>query len=82
MAGPRFGRIRAAAAARSGSSTWKRTVSSLNVAQKFGSCHTALIGGYAVEGHVSAREIVRLLKERPQTLGLAVCRERPLDLRA
>jgi hypothetical protein len=38
---------------------------------KYGSCHTALIGGYAVEGHVPAREIHRLLKERPQAVGLA-----------
>lgn len=38
---------------------------------KYGSCHTALIGGYAIEGHVPAREIHRLLKERPQAVGLA-----------
>ncbi|MEJ7930182.1 DUF411 domain-containing protein [Ramlibacter sp. AN1015] len=44
----------------------------LGVAQKFGSCHATLVGGYAVEGHVPAREIARLLKERPQRLGLAV----------
>ncbi|WP_157264200.1 DUF411 domain-containing protein [Azohydromonas aeria] len=39
---------------------------------KYGSCHTALIGGYALEGHVPAREIQRLLKERPAAIGLAV----------
>ena len=39
---------------------------------RFGSCHTALIDGYVVEGHVPAREIRRLLKERPKALGLAV----------
>jgi hypothetical protein len=44
----------------------------LGVAQKYGACHTALIGGYAIEGHVPAREIHRLLKERPQVIGLAV----------
>ena len=38
----------------------------------FGSCHTAQIGGYAVEGHVPVREIRRLLKERPPAVGLAV----------
>jgi hypothetical protein len=38
----------------------------------YGSCHTAQVGGYAVEGHVPAREIRRLLKERPQAVGLAV----------
>lgn len=44
----------------------------LRVADKYGSCHTGLVGGYAVEGHVPAREIVRLLKERPDAIGLAV----------
>ena len=43
----------------------------LGIPVKYGSCHTALIGGYAVEGHVPAREIHRLLKERPQAIGLA-----------
>lgn len=44
----------------------------LGIALKYGSCHTALVGGYAIEGHVPAREIHRLLKERPQAIGLAV----------
>ncbi|MEY4754432.1 MAG: hypothetical protein RJA44_2107 [Pseudomonadota bacterium] len=39
---------------------------------RYGSCHTALIGGYVIEGHVPAREIQRLLREKPQALGLAV----------
>ena len=39
---------------------------------RYGSCHTALVDGYVIEGHVPAREIKRLLKERPKTLGLAV----------
>lgn len=43
----------------------------LGIPQKFGSCHTALVGGYAVEGHVPARDIQRLLKERPVAAGLA-----------
>ena len=43
----------------------------LGIPIKYGSCHTALIGGYAIEGHVPAREIHRLLKERPQAIGLA-----------
>jgi len=38
----------------------------------YGSCHTALVGGYAIEGHVPAREIHRLLRERPRAVGLAV----------
>jgi hypothetical protein len=33
---------------------------------------TALIGGYVVEGHVPAREIRRLLAERPDAIGIAV----------
>ncbi len=37
-----------------------------------GSCHTAVVGGYVVEGHVPARDIQRLLRDRPRALGLAV----------
>lgn len=37
-----------------------------------GSCHTAEIGGYFIEGHVPAAEVARLLKEKPQAKGLAV----------
>jgi len=36
------------------------------------SCHTAIVDGYLVEGHVPVREIERLLSERPDILGLAV----------
>jgi hypothetical protein len=39
---------------------------------RYGSCHTALVDGYVIEGHVPAREIKRLLKERPPAVGLAV----------
>ena len=35
-------------------------------------CHTAVVEGYAIEGHVPAREITRLLTERPKAKGLAV----------
>jgi hypothetical protein len=35
-------------------------------------CHTALVGGYVVEGHVPAADIRKLLAERPRALGLAV----------
>lgn len=38
----------------------------------YGGCHTARIGGYAFEGHVPAADIRRLLKERPDAIGLAV----------
>ena len=44
----------------------------LGIPQQLGSCHTALVGGYAVEGHVPAREVRRLLKERPDAIGLSV----------
>jgi hypothetical protein len=37
-----------------------------------GSCHTAKVGGYVIEGHVPASDIQRLLKERPKVTGLAV----------
>ena len=36
------------------------------------SCHTAIVDGYAIEGHVPAETIKRLLKERPKIAGLAV----------
>lgn len=36
------------------------------------SCHTANIMGYFIEGHVPARDIKRLITERPNALGLAV----------
>jgi hypothetical protein len=39
---------------------------------KFASCHTGLIGGYVVEGHVPAREIRKLLREKPAALGISV----------
>jgi hypothetical protein len=42
------------------------------VPRRLASCHTAVVDGYAVEGHVPAREIQRLLKERPNAKGLAV----------
>ena len=44
----------------------------LGVPEAMGSCHTGLVAGYALEGHVPAREIHRLLKERPRAIGLAV----------
>lgn len=36
------------------------------------SCHTAIVDGYVIEGHVPAAEIDRLLAERPDIVGLAV----------
>lgn len=43
----------------------------LGVPQAMASCHTALVGGYAIEGHVPARDIKRLLREKPMAVGLA-----------
>jgi hypothetical protein len=42
------------------------------VPDALGSCHTALVEGYVVEGHVPADLIQRLLRERPKVRGLAV----------
>ena len=36
------------------------------------SCHTGLVDGYVVEGHVPVAEVHRLLKERPAVAGVAV----------
>lgn len=36
------------------------------VPNPLGSCHTATVGGYALEGHVPATEIMRLLVEKPR----------------
>jgi hypothetical protein len=45
----------------------------LGIPMALGSCHTALVGGYAIEGHVPAADIARLLREKPQGVaGLAV----------
>ena len=42
------------------------------VPQRMVSCHTALVDGYVIEGHVPASDIRRLLAERPDAVGLAV----------
>lgn len=44
----------------------------LGIPAALGSCHTAAVDGYALEGHVPAAEIRRLLAERPRAVGLAV----------
>ncbi len=36
------------------------------------SCHTAVVDGYAIEGHVPATEVKRLLKEKQKVTGIAV----------
>ncbi|MCD2452102.1 MAG: DUF411 domain-containing protein [Methylicorpusculum sp.] len=44
----------------------------LGMPDRLGSCHTARIGDYIIEGHVPAADIQRMLKEKSQALGLAV----------
>lgn len=44
----------------------------LGMPERYSACHTAVIGGYVVEGHVPAADIRRLLKEHPKARGLAV----------
>jgi hypothetical protein len=44
----------------------------LGIPAGYDSCHTAEVGGYVIEGHVPARDIRRLLKEKPQARGLTV----------
>jgi len=42
------------------------------VAKDFGTCHTALVGGYVIEGHVPAADIQRLLRSKLKVAGLVV----------
>lgn len=42
------------------------------ISNELASCHTALVDGYVVEGHVPAEDVQRLLKERPDAIGLTV----------
>lgn len=45
---------------------------SRGVPRDLGSCHTAVVDGYVLEGHVPAADVRRLLEERPEQVGLAV----------
>jgi hypothetical protein len=42
------------------------------VPRKLSSCHTAIVSGYVVEGHVPAADLKRLLEEKPAVAGLSV----------
>ena len=44
----------------------------LGVPDGLSACHTAVVNGYLIEGHVPAADIARLLKEKPKVAGLAV----------
>ncbi len=49
-----------------------RTKRAIGLEPELSSCHTAMVDGYVVEGHVPASDILRLLEERPEALGLTV----------
>lgn len=45
----------------------------LGIPEALASCHTATVGGYAIEGHVSLEDVARLLKDKPEGIrGIAV----------
>ncbi len=44
----------------------------MGVPEQLESCHTASVGGYTIEGHVPASEVIRLLTEKPAARGLSV----------
>lgn len=46
--------------------------SQYRIPRELESCHTAIVDGYVIEGHVPVSEINRLLNERPNAVGLAV----------
>lgn len=49
-----------------------RIKQSLGLSRELASCHTGLVNGYVIEGHVPASDIRRLLQEKPAVAGLAV----------
>ncbi len=42
------------------------------VPEELHSCHTAIVDGYIIEGHVPVEEIIKLLEEKPDVIGIAV----------
>jgi len=44
----------------------------LGMPDRYGSCHSATVGGYVLEGHVPAEDVRRLLATRPKAIGLSV----------
>ena len=44
----------------------------LGLPERLGSCHTALVGGYLIEGHVPVADVRKLIKEKPKALGITV----------
>ncbi|WP_250156669.1 DUF411 domain-containing protein [Vibrio alginolyticus] len=52
---------------------WDSVKAPFNMPKQLSSCHTAIIGGYMIEGHVPEAEVARLLKERPANIsGISV----------
>ena len=49
--------------------TYRRSV---GIPDEAASCHTGIVDGYAIEGHVPATAIARLLRDRPDIAGLAL----------
>ena len=43
----------------------------LGVTENLASCHTAIVNGYVVEGHVPAEDIQRMLRDKPKIAGIA-----------
>jgi len=44
----------------------------LGISRELSSCHTAVVEGYVIEGHVPAKDVKRLLREQPELRGLSV----------
>ena len=44
----------------------------MGVPNRLRSCHTAIVGGYVIEGHVPAADVKRLLTEKPKVVGLTI----------
>jgi len=44
----------------------------LGMPHRYAACHSARVGGYAIEGHVPASDIKRLLADQPEAIGLSV----------
>lgn len=42
-----------------------------NITAPIAACHTAVVEGYVVEGHVPAKDVARLLEERPDIAGIS-----------
>jgi len=42
-----------------------------HVPEKLRSCHTAIVDGYILEGHVPSDEVIRMLEEKPEIIGLS-----------